>query len=67
MIVILHGAGVDVDGDQTRKAFEQWPDLPGWAVVPSGVTGWSGDDWRTEHAFQADKAELIRDRYLGSA
>lgn len=53
-MVVLHGAGVDVDGDQTRKALKDWPDLPAWVIVPSGVTTWSGDDWRKATAPHED-------------
>ena len=42
----LHGAGLDVNDHQVRSMLDPVPDLPGWVISPSGVTTWSGDDWR---------------------
>lgn len=42
----LHGAGVDGDSDEVRHSFDEAPNLRGWILFPSGVTAWSGDDWR---------------------
>ena len=46
IILNLHGAGLDVDDHQVRSMLDPVPDLPGWLISPSGVTTWSGDDWR---------------------
>lgn len=42
----LHGAGVDADSEQVRATFDAAPDLRCWIVSPTGMTPWSGDDWR---------------------
>ena len=42
----LHGAGVEADSEQVRDSFDAAPDLQCWLVSPTGMTPWSGDDWR---------------------
>ena len=42
----LHGAGVEADSRQVRNTFDTAPDLRCWLVCPTGMTPWSGDDWR---------------------
>ena len=46
VVIALHGAGVEADSDQVRHVFDDAPDLRGWLLIPSGMTPWSGDDWR---------------------
>jgi len=46
VLLQLHGAGVDVNDDLTRHSFDKMPDLCAFLISPSGVTTWSGDDWR---------------------
>lgn len=46
VVLSLHGAGVKADSNQVRHSFDDSPDLQGWLLFPSGVTPWSGDDWR---------------------
>ena len=46
VVVNLHGAGIEADSDQVRHMFDGAPDLEGWLVSPTGMTPWSGDDWR---------------------
>ncbi|RMZ80312.1 hypothetical protein DV738_g2889, partial [Chaetothyriales sp. CBS 135597] len=43
----LHGAGVDVDGSQTRHSFDAAADLPCWMLFPTGMSPWASDDWHT--------------------
>ena len=47
-LVLLHGAGVEADSSIVRSAFDPLPNLCAWVLSPSGVTTWSGDDWRKE-------------------
>lgn len=42
----LHGAGLKSDSYQVRHMLDQVPDLHAWVLFPTGVTSWSGDDWR---------------------
>ena len=42
----LHGAGLEADSPQVRHTLDSVPDLRGWVLFPTGVTPWSGDDWR---------------------
>lgn len=46
VVIGLHGAGVETDSDLVRQMFKDAPDLKAWVLFPSGVTTWSGDDWR---------------------
>lgn len=46
VVIGLHGAGVETDSDLVRHTFKDAPDLKAWILFPSGVTTWSGDDWR---------------------
>ena len=47
VMLALHGAGVEADSTQMRHALDLAPDLPAWALFPSGMSPWSGDDWHT--------------------
>ncbi|RMD40059.1 hypothetical protein DV735_g5080, partial [Chaetothyriales sp. CBS 134920] len=47
LVLNLHGAGVEVDGSQTRHSFDAAADLPCWMLFPSGMSTWAGDDWHT--------------------
>ncbi|KIW57973.1 hypothetical protein PV05_02527 [Exophiala xenobiotica] len=47
VLLNLHGAGVDADGDLARHMFDDTPELPAWILTPTGMTPWSGDDWHT--------------------
>ncbi|KIW18297.1 hypothetical protein PV08_02585 [Exophiala spinifera] len=47
ILLNLHGAGVDADGDLARHMFEDAPHLPAWVLTPTGMTSWSSDDWHT--------------------
>lgn len=42
----LHGAGLEADSEPVAHALDPIPDLCGWVLFPTGVTPWSGDDWR---------------------
>ena len=42
----LHGAGLDIRNRTVEDMMSPIPDLPAWVLFPSGVTAWSGDDWR---------------------
>ncbi|GAO46412.1 alpha/beta-hydrolase [Saitoella complicata NRRL Y-17804] len=44
VVVSLHGAGVEASSPMWTQAYDDLPDLPGWLVMPAGVTSW-GDDW----------------------
>ena len=49
ILVNLHGAGLKADSSQVRHMLDALPDLHAWVLFPSGVTPWSGDDWRMPH------------------
>jgi hypothetical protein len=42
----LHGAGLEADNGMVAHALDPVPDLCAWVLFPTGVTPWSGDDWR---------------------
>lgn len=46
VFLTLHGAGLEADSHQVRHMFDAVPDLRAWVLYPTGVTPWSGDDWR---------------------
>lgn len=46
IIVALHGAGVKADSVQVRAMLDAAYGTCAWILFPSGVTPWSGDDWR---------------------
>lgn len=46
VLLALHGAGVEADNPQSKQQYDALPDLCSWLIIPSGVTSWSGDDWR---------------------
>lgn len=46
VIVGLHGAGVKADSVQVREMLDAAYGTCAWIISPSGVTPWSGDDWR---------------------
>lgn len=46
ILLNLHGAGVETDGDQVRHTLDDAYGVCAWILFPSGVTPWSGDDYR---------------------
>ena len=46
ILLNLHGAGLEADSDQVRHMLDSVTDIRAWTVFPTGVTPWSGDDWR---------------------
>lgn len=42
----LHGAGLEADSMQARRMLDAAYGVCAWMLFPSGVTSWSGDDWR---------------------
>jgi len=46
ILLNLHGAGLEADSDQVRHSLDVLPNLRTWVLFPTGVTPWSGDDWR---------------------
>jgi predicted esterase len=66
IILLLHGAGVDVDSSMTRDVSKTLPDMCAWQLYPSGVTTWCGDDWhiwgqRDVRAAKEAVAQWIKD------
>ena len=51
IILSLHGAGLEADSHEVRHTLDSLPDLPSWVLFPTGVTSWSGDDWRPCRPF----------------
>jgi hypothetical protein len=47
VLLQLHGAGLEADNGMVAHALDSVPDLCSWVMFPTGVTPWSGDDWRT--------------------
>lgn len=46
VLLLLHGAGVNVSEPMTIEAVRSMPEICVWTVVPQGLTTWSSDDWR---------------------
>lgn len=47
ILLNLHGAGLDASSDLVRHSLDEVGDIPAWILFPTGVTPWSGDDWRS--------------------
>ena len=47
VLLQLHGAGLEADDEAVAHSLDPVPDLCAWALFPTGVTPWSGDDWHT--------------------
>ena len=47
LLIVLHGAGVNADSDQSRHQLDAAGELPVWQLLPTGGTPWSADDWHT--------------------
>ena len=45
VLLALHGAGLEADNPMVTGALDPVSDLCAWALFPTGVTPWSGDDW----------------------
>ncbi|KAJ5619557.1 hypothetical protein N7510_003541 [Penicillium lagena] len=45
VMLVLHGAGLDVDSAEARAMLDGAYGVCAWMLFPSGVTSWSGDDW----------------------
>ncbi|KAL2832232.1 hypothetical protein BJY01DRAFT_102624 [Aspergillus pseudoustus] len=52
VMIGLHGAGLEADSLEVRKMLDTAYGICAWMLFPSGVTSWSGDDWRMSlHMF----------------
>ena len=49
VLLQLHGAGVETDSEVVRHTMDPLPYLCAFVVFASGVTPWSGDDWRKQN------------------
>lgn len=47
VLLNLHGADLEADSHQVRHMLDSVPNIRAWTIFPTGVTPWSGDDWRT--------------------
>ncbi|KAL9045001.1 MAG: hypothetical protein Q9214_001901, partial [Letrouitia sp. 1 TL-2023] len=45
IIINLHGASLEASSDQVRQMLDDAPNLRAWALFPTGMSAWSGDDW----------------------
>jgi hypothetical protein len=54
VLLQLHGAGIEADSDQVVHALDAAPTIRAWTLFPTGVTTWSGDDWRKD-SIRTDK------------
>lgn len=51
VILALHGAGLEADSAEARGMLDAAYGICAWMLFPSGVTSWSGDDWRKSMFF----------------
>ncbi|WEW56329.1 hypothetical protein PRK78_001772 [Emydomyces testavorans] len=47
LLLGLHGAGLEADGEIVRHMLDGVYGLCAWVLFPTGATTWSGDDWHT--------------------
>ncbi len=59
VLLNLHGAGLEADSQQVRHMLDGVPDLPSWVLFPTGVTPWSGDDWRAICTFESPQPLVL--------
>ena len=59
ILLNLHGAGLEAGSDQVRHTLDPVPDLHAWVLFPTGVTPWSGDDWRNDFSNNGSIPALI--------
>jgi hypothetical protein len=65
VLLALHGAGLEADNGMVAHALDPVPDLCAWVIFPTGVTPWSGDDWREYIRHLLDTAKLRRRQIIG--
>lgn len=46
VLLALHGAGLEASDPMVKHSLDEMEDLCAWVLFPTGVTKWSGDDWR---------------------
>ena len=46
VLIVLHGAGVEAESQQTREMLKSMGDIQAWVIVPTGGSKWGADDWR---------------------
>lgn len=49
VMIALHGAGLQADAPQVREMLDAANYVCSWKLLPTGVTPWSGDDWRESY------------------
>jgi hypothetical protein len=64
VLLDLHGAGNEADNGVVAHALDPVPDLCAFVMFPTGVTPWSGDDWR-ECVVQERIDELMHQQIIG--
>jgi hypothetical protein len=62
----LHGAGLEADNGIVAHALDPVRDLCAWVLFPTGVTPWSGDDWRMCFDNYLSHVDEIRYQTLGA-
>jgi predicted esterase len=56
VLLALHGAGLEADGELVRHALDPLANICAWVLLPTGVTPWSGDDWHNWGSADVDAA-----------
>ena len=51
VLLQLHGAGLEADSHMVAHALDSVSDICAWVLFPTGVSPWSGDDWRKSYVF----------------
>lgn len=46
VFLMFHGAGLDASSDIVAHTLDSLPSICAWVLYPTGVSPWSGDDWR---------------------
>lgn len=65
ILIGLHGAGDQADGELVRHMLDGAGDVCAWTVLPAGVTAWSGDDWRKASLIPSRALTYLLVRYMG--
>lgn len=58
VVIANHGAGLEADNPMVAHGLDPVADLCAWVLFPTGVTPWSGDDWRElSYSFNASAVD----------
>jgi hypothetical protein len=67
VVIAHHGAGLEADDPMVAHGLDPVSDLCAWVLFPTGVTPWSGDDWRTVISHYRTSPTLMTSQTTGAS